>query len=339
MKVSILTEAGKNIGFGHLTRCIALYQAFEQKNYAPELIINGDESILGFVKDKKYRIMDWIKEQEKLNKIAENSDVVVIDSYLAPKSLYDNISSILCSQPKPFLMIDDYNRINYPKGVVVNPSIYGDKLDYPKREGMKYLLGKDYIILRKPFLDIPKKEINKDVKDVLVTLGGMDNADFLTQLLEFLAKEFPDFTYHVVTNFNFNLPPKADPPLAGNLNLYSGLSAQEILEVMLKADICISGGGQTTYELARVGVPTIGICFAENQTGNLKYGDLCGYLKYIGNSGDNNLLDNIKDALEEITSFEQRDEMSNLGRVNVDGKGAGRIVIKGIMAKREKENK
>ena len=31
MKVIILTEAGKNIGFGHLARCIALRQGFKEK--------------------------------------------------------------------------------------------------------------------------------------------------------------------------------------------------------------------------------------------------------------------------------------------------------------------
>jgi spore coat polysaccharide biosynthesis predicted glycosyltransferase SpsG len=217
-------------------------------------------------------------------------------------------------------MIDDYNRINYPKGIVVNPSIYGDKLNYPNNNQIEYFLGEDYIILRKEFWDIPEKRINKDVKDVLITLGGVNNVDFLKKLLKFLSRTFSDFNYHVITNSNFNFN------LNLNLNLYSGLSASEMLELMLKADICISGGGQTTYELARVGVPTIGICFADNQIGNLKYGDLTGYLKFIDDCNDNDLFSKIKDVLKEITSFEQRDKMSRLGRDNVDGKGAGRTM-------------
>lgn len=333
-RVVIITEGGLRLGFGHLTRCIALYQAFEERGYKPELIINGDESILSFVKDKDYQIMDWIKEQDKLRKITKSSDAVVMDSYLAPKSLYENISSILYSQPqyqpksksKSLLMIDDYQRINYSQGIVINPSIYGDKLDYPKNDQVEYLLGKDYIILRKEFWDVPEKKINKDVKDVLITLGGINNENFLKKLLKFLSITFSNFNYHVITNSNFDLPPKADPPLADNLNLYSNLSAQEMINLMFKADICISGGGQTTYELARVGLPTIGICFADNQTGNLKYGNLSGYLRYEGDSNDDSLLSKIKDAFEETIPFEQRVKMSRLGRGNVDGKGAKRIV-------------
>ena len=32
MKVFILTESGKNMGFGHITRCLSFYQAFEEKD-------------------------------------------------------------------------------------------------------------------------------------------------------------------------------------------------------------------------------------------------------------------------------------------------------------------
>jgi spore coat polysaccharide biosynthesis predicted glycosyltransferase SpsG len=99
-----------------------------------------------------------------------------------------------------------------------------------------------------------------------------------------------------------------------------------MLDLMLKADICISGGGQTTYELARVDVPIIGICLADNQINNLKYGDLSGYLKYIGDSNDVGLFSKMKDVFEKIMSFQQRVKMSRLGRGNVDGKGAARIV-------------
>lgn len=32
MKVFIITEDGKNIGFGHITKYLSLYQAFEEKD-------------------------------------------------------------------------------------------------------------------------------------------------------------------------------------------------------------------------------------------------------------------------------------------------------------------
>ena len=32
MKVFIITEGTKNTGFGHIARCLSLYQAFEEKD-------------------------------------------------------------------------------------------------------------------------------------------------------------------------------------------------------------------------------------------------------------------------------------------------------------------
>lgn len=318
MKVVILTEAGKNIGFGHLTRCIAIYQAVEKKGDIAELIINSDNSILSFVGGKRYQLFNWLENGKKTKELIKNSDFVIIDSYLADKPLYDEISRLIKGK---LLMIDDYKRLNYPKGVVVNPSIYGERLDYPKNELVEYLLGKDYIILRKEFWNIPEKKINKEIKDILITLGGIGNIDFLRKLSKFFSVNFPDFSYHVVTNSKFNFSPEKN-----NLNLYSSLSAQEMSELMLKTDICIAGGGQTTYELARVGVPTIGICFADNQRYNLKYGNLSGYLTYVGDDSNDRLFSKIKDAFEETIHFEQRARMSRLGRSNIDGQGVERIL-------------
>jgi UDP-2,4-diacetamido-2,4,6-trideoxy-beta-L-altropyranose hydrolase len=53
MKIFIVTEGGKGIGFGHITRCTSIYQAFEQKGLIPEFVINGDNSVKDLLPDKK----------------------------------------------------------------------------------------------------------------------------------------------------------------------------------------------------------------------------------------------------------------------------------------------
>jgi len=57
MKVFILTEGGEEIGFGHLIRCISLYQAFEERGITPKFVVNGDESIEDLLKNKSYEIL------------------------------------------------------------------------------------------------------------------------------------------------------------------------------------------------------------------------------------------------------------------------------------------
>jgi len=42
MNASIITEGGKNIGFGYINRCLSLYQAFEEKYFKVYSIKSGN---------------------------------------------------------------------------------------------------------------------------------------------------------------------------------------------------------------------------------------------------------------------------------------------------------
>ena len=88
MNVVILTEGGKNKGFGHVARCSSIYNAFEQFNILPKLIIDGDESVKSILNDVDFEIIDWLND---LSVISE-SDIVVVDSYLANIDIYENIA-------------------------------------------------------------------------------------------------------------------------------------------------------------------------------------------------------------------------------------------------------
>lgn len=303
MNIFILTEGGRNIGFGHLTRCISLYQAFEKREIMPELIVNGDGSIEDLLRGKNYRIFNWLKEENKLFKMVGNADIVIIDSYLADKSLYYKISGVLVNGR--LVMIDDYNRIEYPAGIIVNPSIHGDKLNYRQKDGVVYLLGKNYIVLRKEFWRPLEKIINKEVKNILITFGGINHSDLIYKIIDYLKKR---------STFRFNcIDAKKDR-----------VDAQKILDLMVNADICISGGGQTIYELARCGVPTIGICFGENQLLNLRGWTKEGFLKFGGWFNDKNLYYKIKNYILEM-DYKARLKMSKIGQKFINGQGARKI--------------
>ena len=54
MKVTILTEGGRDTGYGHITRCTSVYQAFEERGIKSQLIVNGDETIKNLLKGKLF---------------------------------------------------------------------------------------------------------------------------------------------------------------------------------------------------------------------------------------------------------------------------------------------
>jgi len=301
MKVLILTEAGSTIGFGHLTRSIALYQGFDEEKIDVEIVVNWDREAEYLLKGIKHKIFNWLQNRNTIFETIKEMDIVIIDSYTADLEFYQQVSKIV----RIPVYIDDYVRLDYPRGTVISPSIYGDKLNYPEKDGVRYLLGKDYIILRKEFWDVPEKKIKRKIKNILITFGGANHQNLAKKFSEYLKDKF---------NFNIYI---VDPRMK--------FTAKDMVNFMLKADLCISGGGQTTYELARVGVPTIGICFAENQLNNLIYGQKEGYLEFVGWFDDKELLLRIEEFLMDL-NYEKRVKMKKFGEKSVDGRGVRRLL-------------
>jgi spore coat polysaccharide biosynthesis predicted glycosyltransferase SpsG len=147
MKVFIITEGTKNTGFGHITRCLSLYRAFEERRITPKFIINGDDSIEGLLKHIIYQIINWIDEKNRLFETVKDVDIAIIDSYLADISFYKKLSELA----KIAVYIDDNKRLDYPKGIVLNGNIHAETLNYPKKDGITYLLGTKYTPLKKEF--------------------------------------------------------------------------------------------------------------------------------------------------------------------------------------------
>ena len=302
-KIAIVTEGGKEKGFGHITRCLSLYQAFEEKGIIPEFILNGDESITKLFCEEKYCIFDWVDNEDALFDRIKGADIAIVDSYIVDRSFYDRIRQ----RVKLAVYFDDNNRVDYPEGIVLNGSIYAPELGYERSNGREYLLGTKYLSQRKEFRDIDEKMIREDIENVLVTFGGGEYSDIVYNMLDSIKSQV-ELNFHIIK------------PEEGFI------SAKKLLNLMQDADICISGGGQTLYELARVGVPTIGISFADNQRRNLKAWSDNGFLEYAGSHCCDNVARNIIAAMNKLKSSRERIKRGETGKKHVDGKGSLRVV-------------
>ena len=322
MKVFIITEGGKNVGFGHLTRCIAIYQAFEKQGIYPQFIINGDRTVKEFLKNQKYIVFNWLKQKDRLFRITKDADILIIDSYLANLNFYNKISEYV----KVPVYIDDIKRLNYPKGIVVNGNIYAQTLKYPKRKDVTYLLATKYILLRKEFWDIPKKKIRKNIQSVMITFGGGDARGMAPKILRLLEEEYSEFTRYVVIGKGFNNIEEIKELKNKKIRLIYNPDGNGIRRLMLRSDMAISAGGQTLYELARIGVPTIGICVSKNQERNLEGWRKAGFIEYLGSYKDKISILKLKKIIDKLIPRAARANRNQIGRKLVDGKGIDRIV-------------
>ncbi len=321
MRVYILTEGGKNIGFGHIARCSALYDAFLEDNIEPLFIINGDSSVSKILRGRDYVLFDWLKEKQKLLDIIQYANIGIVDSYLASSLFYERFEKLV----KLPVYIDDNKRVEYPRGIVVNGNIYGDNLGYPKRDDIFYLLGSKYALLRKEFWDVPEKKIRTSPRQIMITFGGDDSRNLTPRVLQVLSQRFPNFSKVVVIGNAFGNIDKIKENKDKNTLFVLSPDANKMKEVMLDSDIAISAGGQTLYEFARIGLSPIVIGIADNQKNNIAGWEKEGFIQYIGWWDEEGLMDKLILALEELIPYDAREKKGKIGRNLIDGKGALRV--------------
>jgi len=223
--VVILTEAGDGIGYGHLSRMQALFDAFEYLyEIRPTLVVGS------LAKPLSLQDMETAK------------DIAIVDSYLAPLEFYERVSK----KAKLAVFIDDFDRLEYPKGLVVKPKI-----------------------LRKPFWQAPSFCPHDEVSSILITIGGLDTHNTMPKLIKTARKTYPNARIKAVISPSFANIDDINSVSDERVELLSDLSAQDMQELMSASDIAISGGGQTLCELCACGVPTLVIEMADNQKTNI----------------------------------------------------------------------
>ena len=323
VNVLILTEGGAQIGYGHMSRSLALAQAFNE--IKPEIevksIIRADKRAREFLKsnDANFASLDWLKRPDRIQGLIKEETIIIVDSYQPPQIFYKRLHM---SKYKPYVIaIDDYNRIRYEVDAIINFSVR-DRHDigYKKSNSIKYFVGNEYLVLRKEFYKTPSKKIRKNISNILVSLSGADCNKLVMGIINLLADY--DINLHVVSpnkrihNF-FN---------GSKINMYSDLSTKDICSLMLKVDLCISGGGQMLNELAYLGVPTIAICLARNQVENIERWKKTGFLEYAGESREKEFFKKLEKSFNLMRDYDTRRRKAEIGRKTVDGNGRMRIV-------------
>lgn len=318
MKIKIFTESGNNIGLGHLSRCVSLYEEIESRGIKVELYIFGNIDNSVFLKNKNIININWY-DNAYLNTIISNCDYVIIDSYIASKEIYQKISSLT----KNILIIDDYERINYPMVLIVNPALCAEySEDFLNSHHV--LNGAEYVIIRSDFLGLKKSTVNLNVKNVFVILGGMDTMNLTPIVIEEICKYNKDINFDIVVNTE-----QYEKLIIGrykNINFYNNLSAKKMSFFMNKADIAISTAGQTIYELIYSQTPFIAIQVAENQSNNIKLIEKFISPNVILRFNQNDFKKNIQLVFSKICNFDIRKRLLIKLDNCIDGLGSKRII-------------
>jgi spore coat polysaccharide biosynthesis predicted glycosyltransferase SpsG len=246
----------------------------------------------------------------------------VTDSY----SIESDYWNIVRELGALLIAIDDLADRSLPVDMIVNGLAHASKLSYQASPHTRFLLGPAYILLRQEFGHQPSRVIRERLERVLVTVGGSDPSGLTGRITEWLCKELADVTVDTVIGPFFDTAQSVErcaTQWPGRVHIHR--DPQDIRALMLGADLAISGGGQTTYELAACGTPVIALCLADNQRESLEAMAREGTLLVAGEASVSDVGQTLRRSLEAALSRHCRMEMSARGRALVDGRGAERL--------------
>lgn len=233
------------------------------------------------------------------------------------------------------LYIDDLrDRAEYPVGFVLNQNAHVDRAEYPTDATCRFLLGTRYILLRREFVPAPPPRTTPLIaRHLLVTFGGADPTGMTARTLDAIRLLAPRIREVVRIRVIVGAANRdaarleavvADPELGFHADLER--SVADMPAQMAWADLAITSGGSTIWELARTGCPALvveTVPVEQLQVSGLARVGLFGHL------GSGDVLDARMMADEIAAKSEDvawRARMTALGMHLVDGAGAKRVV-------------
>jgi UDP-2,4-diacetamido-2,4,6-trideoxy-beta-L-altropyranose hydrolase len=230
------------------------------------------------------------------------------------------------------LFVDDAGHAgHYSADLVLNQNVYADAGFYAAREPRtRLLLGTRYALLRREFRlwAERRRDVPEVARRLLLTMGGGDASNVTLKALRGieLAESEPLSVTVLVGGGN---------PHHGELVAFAARSRHrvelktggtDVPELMAEADVALTGGGTTCLELALMGLPFIIFVLADNQApGAVRLAEQQAAVN-LG-SHERVTPEQVAEAFGRLSKdASARAEMSRRGRSLVDGLGAERVV-------------
>lgn len=266
-KIIFRCDGGKDVGFGHLKRCLSLAHEFKFYHNAQVFFaIRGDESAIELARNEGYEILSNLSSPKlKLHNslISIKPDAIFFD--VRDQTTRSEIDAIKELGIK-IVVLDDSNDRRLSADYVFYPPVpQVKKLDWSEFRGKKYV-GWEWVFLSKDFYSIEmlpnsKKDFKKN--RLLITMGGVDPLDLSYQILSLLkaVKFKEDIILVLGSGYQGRVNEEV---LNGCENVKLFRAPKSMREIMHHTNFAISAFGVTAYELASMGIPSLLICNNED---------------------------------------------------------------------------
>jgi len=333
----IRADAGCKMGTGHVMRCLALAEAWHDRGGNAVLVtarhhpgLDARLAAAGIETAHVSALPGSSEDARETVEIAQRCQAawVAVDGYhfLADYQRYIKRSGL------SLLMLDDYGHAErYWGDVVLNQNLHAEEILYRSREPYtRLLLGTRYALLRREFRNRqgPPRAIPRVARRLLITMGGADPDNVTLRVLRAVSQLGIDGLETVVVLGRSNPHLKQVRAFAAECTMTIRLQVDvdDMAELMAWSDAAITAGGSTVWELAFLGVPSITLALADNQTHSANLLARRGISPTLGWGPIAESTDVAKEIHRFLLDRNVRERCSRRAVRLVDGLGASRVV-------------
>ena len=334
----IRSDAGLRMGMGHVMRCLALAQGWQEEG-RDVLFVQAESLpvVESRLKSEGMQVAQLPEIQPGSQEDALETALlaqkhgarwIIIDGYHFGAAYQKHLKD----SGYALLFFDGYGHAeHYYADLILNQNIYATADIYESKETYtQLLLGTSYIMLRREFWPWRnwQREIPEKARNILVTLGGSDPDNITLKVIQAL-QQIKDDDLQIIAIIGGANPHYSELKVAINAGIKTIRMEKNITnmpKLMAWADLAISAGGGTCWELAFMRVPSLLLVLAENQEKVARYLHQENIAVCLG-AGEQATPYSIAGSISSLISNSQlRRDLSLAGANQVDGYGVMRVI-------------
>ncbi len=338
----IRADGNERIGTGHIMRCLAIAQAIKRQGGNAVFLV-AEEALEPLIGQHGFEAVclkaQWNDLEQELEGLAdlirqEGIPVLLVDSYYVTPRYLETLG-----QYTKLAYIDDLGLCAYPVDLLIryglctaSAALKSRSARYPAGQSDRgcpcILEGRRYVPLQNQFSAVPRRETAGQAARILVLTGGTDPFHAALGIAEYAAsaEKYRGLVFDIVCG-RYNPDYERLRELAmENQQIEVHRNVTDMAGRMQEADIAITAGGTTVYELCACGTPSVCYVMADNQMPNARALAREGLMLYGGDVRQGHWQEEVFVRLDRLLADAGlRKEMAAGMQRLVDGKGADRI--------------
>jgi UDP-2,4-diacetamido-2,4,6-trideoxy-beta-L-altropyranose hydrolase len=267
-KIYFRADGNNQIGLGHVVRSLALAGMLNSDFACSFVICEPDQSLRKKILEVCQNLIELKDERTHFSEflsILKGDEIVVLDNYYYDTEYQKSIRNKGCK----LVYIDDIHDKHFVADMIINYAPYAVKEDYSGEPYTRYLLGTEYVLLRKRFLDLARtSRTHVQSGNAFICFGGSDPLDITYKVAKHILSFNSINKINIVVGdayLNYDELKKFVSLRPQKFFLHRGVDDKDMARIMSESNFGIVPYSGVLFECMAVKLPFITGYFVDNQ--------------------------------------------------------------------------